>query len=245
MENIKLKIEYDGSRYQGFEKQKDSAPGSTISGKLIEVIKRMTGEDDIELICALRTEVGVHAYGQVANFKTYSNIDPEDVKHYMNRYLPMDIAIVEATREDDRFQAKLNAISKSYIYHIFIDKEPNVFDRKHSNYTPGPIDRDKIRAAADLLTGIHDFKNFSGNKSNKSTTKEVLDINAYGDEGEMYITISANDFLHNMARIIIATLTDIGLGNRPVDDITAIFNGDKAASGPCDPKGLFLQDIVY
>lgn len=248
MRNIILTVEYDGSRYHGFENLgSDSFSGTTVAGKLKEVIKKMTQEDDVELICGFRTEVGVHAYAQVVNFLTSSSLPTEDIRHYMNKYLPMDIAIVEANEAPQRFHAKLNAKSKTFLFHIFINKEPGVFERKHSAYSLLPINRKRLGDAATLFVGKHDFKHFSNSKSNKSTIKEILDINVYGDddENEIFITISANDFLYNMAATIIGTLIEIGSGVRPLSDIPLIFKGEKKASPPCDPKGLFLQKIEY
>lgn len=102
-----------------------------------------------------------------------------------------------------------------------------------------------MQQAAKKLTGRHDFRNFSSAKKTKSTVREIFDIDIYGDIEEMQILIHADDFLHNMARIIVGTLMDIGLGNRSVQDIDDIFAGILEASAPCDPKGLYLQEITY
>ena len=102
-----------------------------------------------------------------------------------------------------------------------------------------------MEEAAHLLTGKHDFKAFSSSRQNKSTLREIYKIEIYEDIEEMQITIVANDFLHNMQRLIIGTLVEIGLGTRPVEDIKAIFAGEASASTPCDPKGMYLQEIIY
>ena len=104
-----------------------------------------------------------------------------------------------------------------------------------------------MKQASLLLVGKHDFKKFSTVKKNKSTTKEIYDIDIYADDEEIQITIHANDFLHNMARMIIGTLIDIGLGNRKKEEIEDIFNPNSSiqASVPCDPKGLYLQEVLY
>ena len=102
-----------------------------------------------------------------------------------------------------------------------------------------------MQQAAEKLTGRHDFRNFSSAKKTKSTVREIFDIDIYGDIEEMQILIHADDFLHNMARIIVGTLMDIGLGNRSVQDIDDIFAGILEASAPCDPKGLYLQEVTY
>lgn len=241
--NIKLILEYDGSRYQGWQRGKGEST-NTISNKLLEVIHKMTAED-VELFCGARTEVGVHAYAQTVNFKTTSDMKPSEIMQYMNRYLPMDIAVLSGEEMPERFHASLNARSRTYLYRIAIGTVPSVFDRKYTYYAFKTPDVTVMQQAALLLIGRHDFKNFSTVKKSKSTEKEMYDIEIYGDAEEIQISLKARDFLHNMPRMIISTLLDIGLGKRKKECIEAIFAGDEAASAPCDPKGLFLQEVEY
>lgn len=246
MKNIKLTIEYDGGRYQGWSRPGKDTPGNTVSAKITEVLKKMTGESSIELKQGCRTEAGVHAYAQVANFKTKTHMEAPDIKHYLNRYLPMDIAIIDAEEVSDHFQAQLNATSKTYVYRIDITDVPSIFDRKHTYHCFKVPDKVKMQQASAFLIGEHDFTNFSdGKQKNKSPLREIYSIDIYGNDEEMQIMICADDFLHNMARLIIGTLLDIGLGLRPVEDIEDIFEGIKAPSQACDPKGLYLQEIAY
>lgn len=245
MRNIKITIEYDGSRYQGWTRLGKDESNNTISGKIIDVLGKMTGEKNIELNCGCRTEVGVHAYAQVANFKTSSNLSTKDIQHYLNRYLPMDIAITEVEEVPDRFHAQLNAVSKTYVYRMTIMDVPSVFERKHTYHCFKTPDKKAMQQAALLFIGEHDFRNFSTAKKSKNTTREVYDIDIYGDNEEMQILIQADDFLHNMARLMIGTLLDIGFGLRKKEDIEAIFNGEKTVGNPCDPKGLYLQEVEY
>ena len=245
MRNIKITIEYDGSRYQGWTRLGKDESNNTISAKIIDVLGKMTGEKNIELNCGCRTEVGVHAYAQVANFKTSSNLSTKDIQHYLNRYLPMDIAITEVEEVPDRFHAQLNAVSKTYVYRMTIMDVPSVFERKHTYHCFKTPDKKAMQQAALLFIGEHDFRNFSTAKKSKNTTREVYDIDIYGDNEEMQILIQADDFLHNMARLMIGTLLDIGFGLRKKEDIEAIFNGEKTVGNPCDPKGLYLQEVEY
>lgn len=245
MRNIKLTIEYDGSRYQGWSRLGKGESNNTISNKILEVLQKMTEETDIELNCGCRTEVGVHAYAQVANFKTNSELSLLEIKRYLNRYLPMDIAITEVSEEPERFHAQLNAKSKIYVYRMTIDDVPSVFDRKYTYHCFKTPDAKVMQQAALSLVGKHDFKNFSTAKKSKSTEREIFDVEVYGDLEEMQITIHADDFLHNMARIMIGTLLEIGCGTRKKEDIDSIFAGKAEASAPCDPKGLYLQEVVY
>ncbi len=244
MRNIKLTIEYDGSRYQGWVRLGKNESTNTISNKILEVIRKMTGED-VELFCGARTEVGVHAYGQTASFKTNTDMKDYEIQHYLNRYLPMDIAIISVEDMPERFHAQLNAKSKIYIYRATISDVPSVFDFKYTFHCFRRPDMDAMKEAAQLLLGKHDFKNFSTVKHNKSTEREMYRIDIYDDGEEMQISMHADDFLHNMQRTIAGTLLDIGLGTRKPKDITAIFAGEQAASASCDPKGMYLQEVLY
>lgn len=246
MRNIKLVLEYDGSRYQGWQRLGKNESTNTISNKILEVIKKMTNED-VELFCGSRTEVGVHAYGQVVNFKTTTEMTLIEIKRYLNHYLPMDIAVIEITEMPERFHASLNAKSKIYLYRLAINDVPSVFERKYVYHSFKKPDVDTMKQAALLLAGRHDFKHFSTVKKSKSTEKEIYNIDIYDDENEIQFTIHANDFLHNMARVIIGTLLDIGLGNRKKEDIELLLQSETqiVASAPIDPKGLYLQDVIY
>lgn len=246
MRNIKLVLEYDGSRYQGWQRLGKDESTNTISNKIIEVIKKMTNED-VELFCGARTEVGVHAYGQVVNFKTTTDMTLLEIKRYLNRYLPMDIAVIEIEEMPERFHASLNAVSKVYLYRMAINDGPSVFERKYVYHSFKKPDVELMKQAAILFVGKHDFKNFSTVKKNKSTEKEIIEIDIYDDGNEIQFTIHGNDFLHNMVRMILGTLIDVGLGNRKKEEIEEVFDSRSkvTASAPVDPKGLFLQEVRY
>lgn len=246
MRNIKITIEYDGSRYSGWQRLGKGESENTIENKLIEIIKKMTGEE-VEIFCGCRTEVGVHAYAQVANFKTESDMKVIDIKRYFNRYLPMDIAVIEAEEMPERFHASLNAKSKTYLYRIAIGDVPSVFDRKYSYYSFQAPDVKLMRNAAKQLVGKHDFKDFSTVKRTKSTMKEIYMIDIKPDEREIQIKIKADDFIHNMARMLVSTLIEIGLEKRKVEDIVAILdpNTKDIGSAACSPQGMILKEIEY
>jgi len=246
MRNIKLTLEYDGSRYNGWQRLGKGESENTIENKLLELIKKMTGED-VELNCGCRTEVGVHAYAQIANFKTATKLKLYEIKNYFNRYLPMDIAVVEVEEVSERFHATLNAKTKTYLYRIAIGDVPSVFDRKYTYYCFKMPEIVLMKEAATKLLGKHDFKDFSTVKKSKSTVKEIYSIDIYQDTKEIQITLKANDFLHNMARMIAATLLDIGLRAREVKVIEEILKPEttETASAPASAQGLFLQEIEY
>lgn len=244
MRNIRLTIEYDGSRYQGWSRLGKNESTNTISNKILDVIQKMTGEEP-ELFCGMRTEAGIHAYGQVANFKTESELEPSEIQRYLNRYLPMDIAVTKAEEVPERFHAQLNAKARVYVYRMTVNPVPSVFDRKYTYHCFHRPDKLLMEQAASLLTGKHDFRNFSAVKQNKSTIKEIQKIEIYEDLEEMQITLIADDFLHNMQRLIVGTLIEIGLGARQAKEIESVFAGEASPSAPCDPKGMYLQEILY
>ena len=246
MRNIRLTLEYDGSRYSGWQRLGKGESENTIENKLLEVISKMTGEA-VELNCGSRTEAGVHAYGQIANFKTKSDMKLYEIKNYCNRYLPMDIAVLHAEEVPERFHASLNAKSRTYLYRIALGDAPSVFDRKYTYYSFHKPNPEKLREAAKLLIGRHDFKDFSTVKKSKSTEKEVYSIEVEEKDKELHITMKANDFLHNMARMLAATLMDFGLDKRPLSDIIAILDPgqDVAGSLPASAQGLFLKEVEY
>lgn len=244
MQNIKLTIEYDGSRYEGWQQPGRPASFHTISGKISDVLYKMT-QETLSFNCGLRTEAGVHAYRQTLNFKTESSFSPEDFKTYLNRYLPMDIVITAAESVPGDFHASLKAKDRTYLYQIVTGEVPSIFQRKYSWYTCFDLDTDAMRAGADLLLGRHDFRCFSSGRSKKSSIQTIYQINIQKTQDFVTIRIRSTNFLHNMARLIIGTLIDIGMGKRSPKDITAIFSGRLLPSAPCDPKGLILEDVSY
>ena len=212
MRNIQLVVEYDGSRYDGWQKQPKYPNRVTIQDKIESVLNKMENEA-IELIGAARTEAGVHAYAQIANYMTNSKMKPYEIKHYLNRFLPRDIAVKEVLEVPERFHSSFNAKSFVYEYKIGIGEVPNVFNRKYSYYCFDKLDLKAMRSAAAYIVGKHDFKAFSDNKRlKKSTEREVFECDIYGDLDEVSITIHADDFWPNMARIIVGTLLEVGTG---------------------------------
>lgn len=246
MKNIKLIIEYDGSRYDGW-KVATTGKATTIQDKIESVLEKML-EKKTELIGAARTESGVHAYGQVANFKADTNMKPYQIKHYLNRYLPQDIAVVDVMEVSERFHSSFNAKSFIYQYKISVAEVNNVFERKYNYYSFDKLDVNIMKEASKELIGKHDFIAFSDNKRmKKSTVREIYSIDIYGDSNEVIITIHGDDFWPNMVRIIVGTLMEIGRGDREVSDMKEILESkdrDKAGETAA-AQGLFLQEVKY
>ena len=150
MRNIKMIIEYDGSRYQGWQQPGNEESPNTISGRILSVLRKMT-QENITLNCAMRTEAGVHAYRQTVNFKTEWTGSTEELQNYLNRYLPMDIAIVSAKEVPERFHAALHAKTRTYFYQIVPGDVPSIFRRKYSWHATLPLHIENMKKAAALL----------------------------------------------------------------------------------------------
>lgn len=245
MYNYRLLIQYDGGRYDGWQRMGKDGSTNTIEVKLAEVLGRMTGEKT-ELFCGCRTEKGVHAHGQVVNFKTEKYYEPMEISNYLNRYLPRDIGILSVERADERFHSQLNARKKTYVYRLDIGNIADVFERKYAYHTFDRPDIKAMETAAGYFMGEHDFKAFTTAKKNKSTVKTIyeLDIDVKGNIVE--ISVTANDFLHNMARFIIGVLLDVGNGQKKPEAVTRLLKGEnEVMSLPAESYGLFLECIEY
>lgn len=245
--NIKLTLEYDGSRYAGWQKMVGKERMVTIQGKLEEVLERMEGSP-VEVIGAARTEPGVHAYGQVANFHTTTKMSVTEIKQYLNRYLPMDIAVLEACEMPDRFHASYLAKEFVYEYRVTVGEVPSVFDRKYNYYCFKRPDVEKMKKAAEYFIGGHDFKAFSDNrKMKKSTVRIMKDISIYGDGKEVMFTFTADDFWPHMVRILVGTLLAVGKGEMTPEEAGRLLEtGSRDAAGETiEAKGLFLTEVHY
>lgn len=247
MRNIRLIIEYDGSRYQGWQRLGGDSNANTIQGKLEAVLSKMTGED-ININGSGRTDAGVHAYGQVANFHTNCTISLDQIKDYLTKYLPSDIGIVKVEEASERFHSRLNAKEKTYLYRIALPGVSNVFARKYLWYFPENLDIEKMKEAASLLIGTHDFKGFSSiKKTKKSTIRTIYDIKIKKTKKEIQITYTGNGFLHNMVRILTGTLAEIGCGKMKPEDISKVLESTKRSDAglTAPPQGLFLVSVEY
>ena len=245
--NIRLTIEYDGSRYQGWQRLGGDSNANTIQGKLESVLSKMTGED-VNINGSGRTDAGVHAYGQVANFHTDCMMSVSEIKNYLTKYLPSDIGIVEVSEASGRFHSRLNAKEKTYLYRIAIPGVSNVFERKYLWYFPETLDIKKMEEAASLLIGTHDFKGFSSiKKTKKSTVRSIYNIEIKKTKKEIQISYTGNGFLHNMVRILTGTLVEVGCGKIKPEDITKALESTKRSDAgiTAPPQGLFLVSVEY
>jgi tRNA pseudouridine38-40 synthase len=245
LRNIKLTIAYDGSRYNGWQRQDNT--DNTIQGKFEQLLSRMTGEE-IEIHGSGRTDSGVHAHGQVAHFHTNSQMSREEMLAYINEYLPMDIAVLDIRDAAERFHSRLNVKRKTYCYHIWNSPIPNVFLRKYSYQVPEPLDLPSMEQGASYLLGTHDFKSFcSRKKMKKSTVRMIESIQIEKNGDEILLTYKGNGFLYNMVRILTGTLIEVGKGLRSPEDIPSVIEAKnrEMAGFTAPPQGLFLEKVDY
>ena len=244
MRNLRLHICYDGTRYRGW--QRLSGSDATIQGKLEQTLTRILNES-VEISGSGRTDAGVHAKGQIANFHCKSDMSCEEILMQLRRYLPEDIGIYSCKEVSERFHARLNAKEKTYCYRIWNSTAPCVFERRYMTIVPEELDISAMEKAAQFLLGEHDFSAFCSNpKMKKSTVRFIrsLDITRNGDE--IRITVTGNGFLHGMVRILTGTLLEVGLGLRTAESITLLFGGKRADAGPmAPPQGLCLMEVFY
>lgn len=245
MRNIKIVIEYDGTKYKGWQRLGDS--DNTIQHKIETVLSKMAGEN-IEITASGRTDAGVHATNQVANFRTDCSMPTHKMRSYCYEYLPEDIVVKTVEEVDLNFHARYNAKVKKYVYNICNNKAHNVFNRKYEYHIPQPLNIEKMRKAAEFLIGEHDFQSFTTLKTKKkSTVRNIYTINIVNEDGNIEISVQGDGFMKNMVRLIVGTLIEVGLGERPADGINDILDKkERKYSGHIAPaKGLFLEEVNY
>lgn len=240
-----INIQYDGGRYKGW--QRLGGDENTIQSKIETVLSKLLDEK-IEIIGCSRTDAGVHAYDQVANFKSDTKMTVNELKDSMNRYLPTDISIKEVRIVDDAFHSRFTAKTKTYVYKIWNGDCPNPFVRKYSLYIDSKLDLHQMTKAAKHFLGEHDFTAFTNAKSKtKSMVREIQDIDIEKHGDMITIRITGNGFLHNMVRKIVGVLIETGLGTIKGDEIPAILSSkERSKSGMlADACGLYLDKIIY
>lgn len=245
MRNIRFVLQYEGTRYQGWQKQESMA--NTIQSKLEAVLSKMCG-GKIEVKGSGRTDAGVHAYGQVANFQTESAMSLTEMMEYLNRYLPEDIAVISIEEAPLRFHSRLNAKEKIYRYRVLNSGIPHVFDRKYTFCVPEPLNLEAMKEAASHLVGTHDFKAFTSTKKGKKSTVRTIEeilIERSGDE--VVLTYRGNGFLYHMVRILTGTLLEVGQGIRRAEEMQEILKSkERQNAGPLVPaQGLALMQVIY
>ena len=238
-------VQYEGTRYQGWQRQKST--DNTIQGKLEAVISKMTGAET-EVHGSGRTDAGVHARGQVANFQADTELSPSEMLCYINSYLPEDIAVISLEEVPPRFHSRLNAREKIYCYRVLNSAIPHIFDRRYVYELAEKLDAEAMRCAAAFFIGEHDFKSFTSLKrGKKSTVRCIREIRIEEEEDEIRFTYRGDGFLYHMVRIMTGTLLEVGMGKRRPEEMQEILQAkDREKAGFLVPgKGLTLLEVRY
>ncbi|WP_373600678.1 tRNA pseudouridine(38-40) synthase TruA [Paraclostridium bifermentans] len=243
MRNIKLTIQYNGQNYCGWQKQNDSLG---IQGTIEKAIEDITKEK-VKIIGSGRTDAGVHALGQVANFNTDCNIPIEKIPNALNSKLPKDISIIAAEEKNMDFHSRYSAKGKRYRYMIYNNSYRTPIYNNISYFVKYNLDIEKMKKEAKALVGTHDFKGFmSSGSSVKDTVRTIYDIQIFNQDDLIIIEVEGNGFLYNMVRILVGTLVDIGRGRIDIDMLSIIKSKSRSMAGHTAPAhGLFLKKVDY
>ena len=243
--NIKMILEYEGTRYHGWQRQ---ANGLTVQEVLEEGISTIT-QEDIRVIGSGRTDAGVHALGQVANFRTNSNIGPRGLLQGINSLLPWDIVVKELAEADTSFHSRYKAKSKTYMYQIYRGAVRSALYRDYAWFIHDTLDIEKMKEAAQLLLGTFDFASFcAANCGIKNHVRTVMAVDMIMDRrGMLRFCIEADGFLKYMVRNIVGTLVDVGRGKLSKAELMNIVAAkDRRRAGQTAPAhGLFLKEVKY
>ncbi len=245
MNNYKLTLSYDGTRYRGWQRQGNTE--NTIQAKVEAALSRILAQP-VELSASGRTDAGAHARMQVASFRADTKLDVQEILSRLRGALPEDIAANELSLAEPRFHARLSCTGKTYVYRVRSSAVQDVFERRYMYRVEEALDTGAMRAAAELLLGEHDFTAFQSNKRmKKSAVRRIdkIDITRSGEE--LRFTVSGDGFLYNMVRIIVGTLLEVGAHRMTAADVEhALASKQRENAGPTAPaQGLCLWEVFY
>ena len=245
MKNFKITIEYDGGAYHGWQRQ---AKGRTIQGEIENALATMTG-NDISVTGSGRTDAGVHALSQTANFRCATSMSPEVFLKGLNSLLPKDIVITACERVPDKFHARYDVKSKTYRYRILNRPLPAAINRQYAWHIRKKLDLKAMQNALERITGRHDFKAFEGSGSPRTDSiRNIMTADLVRTDDEyLILTLEGDGFLKFMVRNIAGTLVDVGLGKITPDAFEQILvSRNRDLAGITAPAhGLFLVDVKY
>jgi tRNA pseudouridine38-40 synthase len=245
MRNYMLIIQYDGTGYNGWQKQKNTT--NTIQASIEQSLYILL-QEEVEIHGSGRTDRGVHAKGQTANFKSKEICDLQEFLKELNGILPEDIKVIKIEEVDTNFHSRLSAVSKKYSYHVCYSDKPSVFRRKYVYLCDKNLNIKLMQEASKYLKGTHDFRGFSSEKNlGKSCIRNIYEITITEDKGELILNFFGSGFLYNMVRIMTGTLLEIGLGTLTIEDLNkALLTGKREYAGGMVPSnGLFLEQVFY
>jgi tRNA pseudouridine38-40 synthase len=240
----KLTLEYDGTRYHGWQTQKNA--DRTVQGVLARAARELLG-DDATVGGAGRTDAGVHALAQIAHLKSHATLSPLEIERGLNDRLPFDVNVLSAEEAPSSFHARHDAASRRYLYRI--SKRRTAFDKRLVWWVKDRLEAAPMRAAAELFVGRHDFSAFCENAAGQESTVVVVAESALTDAGkELHFRIEASHFLWKMVRRLVGTLVEVGRGNRTPEDVRRLIENPTpgaTAAWTAPPSGLFLEEVRY
>ncbi|WP_341912888.1 tRNA pseudouridine(38-40) synthase TruA [Ferrovibrio terrae] len=247
MPRYRLTLEYDGSRFAGWQRQRDMPSVQQTFETAVQAI--CGGALSVETVVAGRTDAGVHARGQVVHFDLDRDFTPDKLRDGLNFYLREDrIAVLDAAIVDGEFSARLSATARHYLYRILNRRPPPAMEAGQVWHVPVPLDSAAMHAAAQRLLGHHDFNSFRSTECQaKSSLRTLDDLRVMRAGDEIHVTTRSRSFLHNQVRIMVGTLKLVGEGRWTADDVSAALEkADRRAAGPtAPPEGLCLMQVDY
>ena len=243
---ILLELAYDGAGYNGWQSQA-SRKHITVQEVVEDALEKVSHQR-IRTLASGRTDAGVHALCQPVQFITNSTIPPERYKQALNSHLPEDIRVLKSRQVSENFHAIASVCTKTYLYRILRTEDPDVFRRKRIWHFAYALSMDSMRQAATLLQGTHDFRAFCSSRTDaKSFVRTVQEVSVEHCGDEVHIRVTGNGFLHNMVRIMVGTITEIGQGRMTLASLeSALSTGCRTQAGPTAPAaGLYLESVLY
>lgn len=244
MYTYRMRIAYDGTRYRGWQKQKNT--DHTIQMIIEKELSQLCGTT-VEISGSGRTDSGVHAFGQEASFRVKKKLAPQYIWKELNEQLPEDIRVLTFAEVAEGFHARKSAVGKCYDYYVDLRDKADVFSRRYSYHFPAKVDANVMREAAEYLKGIHDFSSFTDGKRLDDTVRTIEEIQIQEKEKRLIFSFYGDGFLYHMVRILTGTLLCVGTGQIPPEKVKEILlsKDRKQAGFPAPAKGLFLKEVYY
>jgi tRNA pseudouridine38-40 synthase len=243
MARFKLTIEYEGTRYSGWQVQKNAR---TVQGELIGAMKKIFGSNDFELYGSGRTDAGVHALCQIAHLDVSTMLAPEVIRIKVNDLLPADVNVIEVEKAAADFHARYNAVTRSYLYQI--SRRRTAFGKRYVWWIKDKLDLEKMEQTAHLFVGLKDFQSFTADDPEEKSTKVQIDSIQVKEAGDLIlIRIIGSHFIWKMVRQLVGVMAEVGRGDLPLNDVKRFLHehSDVPAKYTAPPSGLFLERVYY